>query len=189
MKNYYCEKCENLQNVTVEKMTRTFNVKGVNIKASIYIYKCVTCGEEVWDEENEKKNEKIVFSAYRLKMHLLQPEEIKKIRKMYNLSQSLFSKLLGFGAKTITRYENGSIQDISHDNLIRLLESSDNLIKLWENRKDFLTDQEKEIMKKILPTSNKRKYKTSYIPSITYTTKLKCNDNSLYYEGDLKYAN
>lgn len=35
------------------------------------------------------------------------PEEIKKIREQYGLSQRSFAKLLNWGDKTICRYENG----------------------------------------------------------------------------------
>ena len=80
----------------------------------------------------------------------MQPNEIKKIRKKYNLTQSAFSKLLGFGEKTITRYENGSIQDLAHDNLIRLMNSQNSFMEIWNLHKNKLTQVENENIIKCL---------------------------------------
>ncbi|VEU79525.1 putative zinc finger/helix-turn-helix protein, YgiT family [Haploplasma axanthum] len=48
------------------------------------------------------------------------------------------SQLLGFGEKTVTRYENGYIQDKSNDILMRLVddkESFEQILKLSNNGK------------------------------------------------------
>lgn len=49
---------------------------------------------------------------------------------------------MGFGLKTITRYENGAIQDNTHDNLLRLANIEENFWALWIMNKDNLTDSE-----------------------------------------------
>ena len=64
------------------------------------------------------------YDEYRRRNNLLFPNEIKKIREKYNMSQTEFAKLLGMGAKTITRYENGTIQERTHDNLIRAVNNN-----------------------------------------------------------------
>lgn len=138
----YCDNCQAMCEVKEKNITKEFNVKGVLVTATIHILICAECNKEVWDENIEKENEIIVFSEYRKKMHLLFPEDIKAIRKKYGLSQASFSKLLGFGEKTITRYENGSIQDICHDNLIRLMEDKKAFFTIWEERKSVLTNTE-----------------------------------------------
>lgn len=70
------------------------------------------------------------------------PEEIKAIRNKYNLTQKAFSILLGFGEKTITRYENGSIQDDTHNLLIKLMDDQETFKKVWKIRKNLLTEKE-----------------------------------------------
>ena len=63
------------------------------------------------------------------------PEEIKKIREQYGLSQRSFAKLLNWGDKTICRYENGSIQDKAHNSLLLFLREP-------ENMRTYLTENE-----------------------------------------------
>lgn len=61
------------------------------------------------------------FAIYRQRHGLLQPEEIRRIREKYGLSQVAFAKVLGLGNKTVARYENGSIADMAQNNLIELM--------------------------------------------------------------------
>lgn len=63
------------------------------------------------------------------------PEEIKQIRQQYGITQVDFSRVLGFGDKTIARYENGALQDTAPNNLILLMKNEKNFIELWEKRK------------------------------------------------------
>ena len=119
--------------------TEKFEVLGDEIEASITVRVCLRCNEEVWDENLERANQKSIYDKYRRKLNLLLPEEIKAIRDHYGLSQKSFAKLLGFGDKTITRYENGSIQDRSHDLLMRLMDSKECFITAWNVQKGQLS--------------------------------------------------
>ena len=71
------------------------------------------------------KHYKKAYKKYRTIHNLLNPEEIKSIREKYDLSQNEFSNLLGWGEKTICRYENGAIQDNVHNDLLKLLKDND----------------------------------------------------------------
>jgi uncharacterized phage-associated protein len=62
-------------------------------------------------------------NAYREKMGLLTSHQIAAIRARYGISQSDLCLLLGWGAKTITRYESHQVQDIAHDTILRKLDS------------------------------------------------------------------
>ena len=57
--NYYCDTCEKEVETEVREITEEFEVKDEKITATIKIRICKICGEEVWDEELEKQNEKI----------------------------------------------------------------------------------------------------------------------------------
>ncbi len=46
------------------------------------------------------------------------------IRARYGISQSDLCLLLGWGAKTVTRYESHQVQDIAHDTILRKLDSA-----------------------------------------------------------------
>ena len=92
------------------------------------------------------------YNEYRRKHKLLFPEEIRKIREQYGLSQENFAKLLNWEDKTICRYENGSIQDKAHNSIILFLRKPENMkIYLTENE---VTLDEKQI-KKLLKTVEK----------------------------------
>lgn len=181
----YCDFCEQEQSVIEKQITESFNVKGEQITATITIQVCSECGNEVWNEELEKANEVIVFSAYRKKMGLLQPSEIKAIREKYNLSQASFSKLLGFGEKTITRYENGSIQDVAHDNLIRTMESTSAFKKIWSLRKELLSANDNKKINEVLENNSGVYIMQPRINTKEYNISTSSNTHK---RGGIKYA-
>ncbi|NLX91315.1 MAG: hypothetical protein GXZ07_06970 [Firmicutes bacterium] len=59
--------------------------------------------------------------AYREKHHLLTSKDIKKIRNIYDLSQSDFAALLGWDDITVTRYETKAIQDGASDSMMKMI--------------------------------------------------------------------
>lgn len=63
-----------------------------------------------------------LYNEYRKLNSFLLPEEIKSIREKYGVTQVEFAQILGLGNKTITRYENGSLQNVAHNNLIKIVE-------------------------------------------------------------------
>jgi len=60
----YCDICKKEVKTHTQNLTDTFNVKGILITATIKIRVCNECGAEVWDEQLEKTNEKIVYDKY-----------------------------------------------------------------------------------------------------------------------------
>lgn len=79
----------------------------VYIDAQVMV--CAECGEELFCEELDSATLVNAYNEYRRKHKLLLPDEIKKIREKYGLSQRSFAKLLNWGDKTICRYENGFV--------------------------------------------------------------------------------
>lgn len=135
----FCTECE--KDVKIKKETRE-NVQrligGKLITGNLIVCHCTECGAIVSIPEYERLNDKEFFSKYRQECGLLQPEEIKATREKYGLSQANFAKLLGMGEKTITRYENGSVQDEAHDTLIRAAQDAKFVKQLYALRKfDF----------------------------------------------------
>ena len=62
-------------------------------------------------------------NAYRAKIGLLTSNDIIAIRQKYGISQSDLALLLGWGEKTITRYEGHQVQDAAHDSILRKIGS------------------------------------------------------------------
>jgi putative zinc finger/helix-turn-helix YgiT family protein len=138
----FCGNCEEFHETTVTKEWREFQIKDTAVSGKVTVLTCVHCGSEVYDKKNAIANDIILFDDYKRKNKLLTSTDIKLIRDKYNLTQEALAKILGFGLKTITRYENGSIQDITHDNLLKLLFVENNFIMLWKEMENELTEKE-----------------------------------------------
>ncbi len=131
----YCETCKKEVKTKIISRQETFNVCGENITVEAQILVCDECGEELFREELDSTTLVNAYNKYRKNHKLLLPEEIKRIREQYGLSQRSFAKLLNWGDKTICRYENGSIQDKAHNSLLLFLREP-------ENMRTYLTENE-----------------------------------------------
>lgn len=139
-KYLYCLKCDKEQNIEVRLEEESYPVRGEGTTIMAKVSYCKHCNEQIWNEELDENNLKKAYRKYRSNHNLLQPEEIKKIREKYALSQTSFARLLGFGDKTITRYENGSIQDLAQNNLIELASYPDVFELLLNKNKEYVSD-------------------------------------------------
>ncbi len=73
-------------------------------------------------EEQLNANDRRLKEAYKKNCGLLSSSEIIALRKKYGISQTDFCILLGWGEKTIARYESGyQVQDKAHDIILRKL--------------------------------------------------------------------
>ena len=185
---FYCYDCHEMQETKTIEKELTFDVKGCPITLSVPVRVCAKCGSEDLDIDLDETILNRFYEEYRRQKNLLSPERIQAIRNMYQLSQASFSKLLGFGEKTITRYENGAIQDVCHDNIIRLVESMETFIRLWKERKDCMTAKEQERVEAIIEEHNKSKVvsiSSSYSKKIFWITPA---SNYQTNEGESSYA-
>lgn len=172
MMRKYCRNCEAIHEIKISEELREYQIKDTNVSGIITILTCSHCGEEVYDRTTEIKNDIILFDDYKKKHNLLTSKEIVSIRENYGLSQAVFSKILGFGLKTITRYENGSIQDRTHDNLLRLVSVDANLLTLLNiNRSSLSNNESSKIFRKLniidVPTTSYEYNEPCYMPYMT----------------------
>ena len=121
----YCQKCNEYVDYTVEKVNKTIKVKEETLDVEIYECYCAECGEKIFVYDYEKKNDVIVYDAYKKKVGLLTSVEIKEMRKKRHMTQIDLARFIGIGEKDITRYESGSIQNKCIDNLLRLVQDDD----------------------------------------------------------------
>lgn len=134
----YCDTCSKYVDTTILTKKEAFNVCGEAITVDAKILVCAECGEELFCEELDSATLISAYNEYRKRHKLLAPDEIKKIREQYGLSQRSFAKLLNWGDKTICRYENGSIQDKAHNSLLLFLRDP-------ENMRTYLTENEVQL--------------------------------------------
>lgn len=93
--------------------------KGEEVEYEVISEYCELADEYFASDEMFSENVLSMKNAYRKKMNLLTTDEICNIRKKYNISQAHLASLLGWGEKTITRYEGHQVQDVAHDTILR----------------------------------------------------------------------
>ena len=131
----YCEECGREVETKIITNKECYDVCGEQIEVDAQVLVCAECEEELYCEELDNATLTRAYNEYRRRHRLLFPDEIKKIREKYGLSQRGFAKLLNWGDKTICRYENGSIQDKAHNSLLLFLREP-------ENMRTYLTENE-----------------------------------------------
>lgn len=130
IRHSYCDHCgKKVEFQTFEK-EKTATKKGVAFTYVETYCVCAQCGAYVDDPDIGETNLQRYYDAYKSAVGLLTRKEIIAIREKYGLSADIFGLILGLGAKTITRYENGAIQTRSADNLIRLADDIANMEKM-----------------------------------------------------------
>lgn len=121
MKRAYCINCDCMVDYEVIESTKTFEVRNVQVEATIKEAHCKECGEILYVREIEVENDISVYDAYKKEVGLLTSKEIIAIRKRRGMSQKQLAKFLKIGEKDITRYENGAIQSKSIDRFIKAI--------------------------------------------------------------------
>ena len=100
----------------------TFEIRGDTVTVDARIAVCRLCGQEMGLAQLDDATYSAAYAVYRARHGLLQPEQIRALRSKYGLGQKAFSRLLGWGEITLARYEQGSLQSASHDQMLRLAE-------------------------------------------------------------------
>ncbi len=138
--------CTNCEEVTTFKRVikeEFFSVKGDEIKVHAEYCKCDNCGDEVFAPGINPDPFGLAYREYRKRHGLLQPESIKSWRKAQKLTQHEMASLLGLGIATLNRYENGALQNESHERLLRLAMNPANYLKLLENSQQVISEARK----------------------------------------------
>ncbi|HEY3282616.1 MAG TPA: type II TA system antitoxin MqsA family protein [Armatimonadota bacterium] len=135
-----CDKCGLVNETHVEERQETLRVKGEEITHRIRLRICDTCGAEVYDEELDTVSQAAAFNEYRRRHDIPGPEELRSLREAYGLSQRDAAAILGFGEVSFHRYENGSVPDKAHANLLRDLRDPWEVLKLLLGSGDALPE-------------------------------------------------
>ena len=116
--------CECCMEEHIVQRVRTMDstvFKNIDIDFLAEYYYCDHAQETFEDEDMMSANDISMKNAYRKKTGLLTTDEIVSIRGKYGISQSDLCLLLGWGGKTIARYEGHQVQDHAHDTILRKL--------------------------------------------------------------------
>jgi putative zinc finger/helix-turn-helix YgiT family protein len=138
-----CTNCEKETEFERVLKTETFSVRGEPITVDVEYVRCEECGDTVLNPDVNPDPFELAYRAFRQKHQLLQPQEISNWRKAHGLTQVEFAGLLGIGIATLNRYENGALQNTSHEKLLRLAMESPNLLRLIEKSEGVLSESKK----------------------------------------------
>jgi len=119
-------------------------VRGLCVEVEAGLFCCSACGEVFEDPAETQDALERAYREYRRRNGMMQPEEIRHLRKLYGLTQRELARLLGWGLVTLSRYENGALQDTAHDKTLRLISEPHNLIRLLELEPEALRDNKRK---------------------------------------------
>ena len=118
-----CPCCMEEHESRINRVKETNLFKDVMVEYEAEYHYCEKSDETYADESQLIKNDISMKNAYREMIGLLNSNQISNIRSKYSISQSDLCLLLGWGQKTITRYESHQVQDIAHDTILRKLDN------------------------------------------------------------------
>jgi putative zinc finger/helix-turn-helix YgiT family protein len=148
--NRVCPECGKKSEWEIISREEEFNVKGEAILVKMELLKCPECGAEFEDLNSENDPYALAYEEYRKRKGMVFPAQIVDFRKKYNLTQKELSSLLGFGDITLSRYENGSLQDDVHDQLLKFAMEKESLLSLIKQKPDVLPkDKQNDIRSRL----------------------------------------
>jgi len=148
----FCPHCEKETSATSVLAQLEYTIKGVDVSVEAPLIKCDVCKNEFENPEMGQDVAELALRAYRKEVGLLSPEEIKTFRKSLGLTQHELSELLGWGGATLSRYENGALQDEAHDRAMRMIMEPDALLGVIENNPSLLSQEKRDHLVKKLNT-------------------------------------
>lgn len=156
-----CPNCEKETNLELIQTVEVIDVRGEKIEVETRRYRCLDCGEEFEDSRSDDDPLDKAYKEYRRRHKMTTPEEIRNLRKRYGLTQSEMSTLLGWGAVTLSRYENGALQDEAHEKTLRLVMEPLNLLRLIEETPDALPQEKRDRLIEELHSTEQAAYSFS----------------------------
>lgn len=139
-----CPECGEITEWEEINQVEEFNIREEHIEVQTIIFRCPQCRTEYEDLNSEIDPYKQAYEEYRRRKGMVFPSQIISFRKKYKLTQRELSNLLGFGDITVSRYENGSLQDEAHDQLLKFVLDPANLLKLIKQKPNILSTTKKK---------------------------------------------
>lgn len=106
---HHCPTCGGTEFRTGIHTERVRAPGGVFAEFGYESHTCVKCGEQLLTSMQARARELARASALRKVQGLVSPQRIKAIRAAYSLTQTMLEQILGVGAKTVVRWERGSV--------------------------------------------------------------------------------
>jgi len=124
-----CPGCEKETHVERVQKAEQFEVRGETVEIVAEFNRCSEC-HALFENTREPDALAEAYREYRERHDMLQPEHIQEWRKGLGLTQKELSILLGWGGATLSRYENGALQDEAHEKMLKMAREPHNLLSL-----------------------------------------------------------
>lgn len=147
---HICPNCEKVTECSQHEVQEMYTIKGEEISVNVNFFTCKECNEKFEKSDEGEDYLQLAYNKYRQMHDMIQPEDIANFRKSYNLTQKELSGLLGWGGATLSRYENGALQDTTHDKILKLVIKPDNLLSLVKAQHGILDNAKKNKLIDIL---------------------------------------
>ncbi len=120
MESINCYLCNLPTSIVEEQHTRLMGSREVTFVDRFY--RCPECGEVFYTFDMADDSLRRATVVIRAEDGLLAPEEIAALRDCWGLTQAAMERLIGAGAKTVVRWEKGTVaQNRTADTLLRVL--------------------------------------------------------------------
>lgn len=133
----YCLNCDYENEIKPARETVKVTVRGEDFDVTEEFYKCPVCGEKFTSSLGHDALDE-AYREYRHRHDMLQPEEIRHWRENHELTQIELSSLLDWDVATLSRYENGALQEKSEDTLFKFIMAPQNLLNLITSKPHIL---------------------------------------------------
>ena len=134
----------------IHKEPGTLSFRKEEIEIMYHYYLCEDTGERFTSDELDQLNTIQVHNQYREKHGIPFPDEIRKIRKKYNLSARKISKILGFGENSYRNYEASEIPSVANGRLILAIKHAEDFKQQVEASAHLLSEKEKAKLDKTI---------------------------------------
>ncbi|MEG0162054.1 MAG: DUF4065 domain-containing protein [Aurantimicrobium sp.] len=141
-----CPMCGERGQLEFASSPETLKVKGETFNVTRKRFICHNC-EEIFSTPDLPDHLDEAYRMYRQKFNLLFPEAILQWRESKGMRQADVACLLGWSPATVSRYENGALQDPAHDKALRMAMQPSGLKALVENAAGLRPDLREAILK------------------------------------------
>lgn len=138
-----CPGCEKETRIDLVQKVERFDIRGETIEIVADLHRCLECGAEF---ENTRDADALdqAYRVFRQRHNMLQPEHIQEWRKSLGITQKELGALLGWGGATLSRYENGALQDEAHEKMLRMAMEPHNLLSLIQETAGAFSPEKSE---------------------------------------------
>ncbi|HOD20449.1 MAG TPA: DUF4065 domain-containing protein [Candidatus Fermentibacter daniensis] len=148
-----CPVCEKMTEGGKVRRTVSVAVRGETIEVEEELIECEGCGAS-YATLDSPDAVALANRIYRERHGYLSPDDIRSFRNRYRLTQKELAGLLGWGVVTLSRYENGALQEAGHEKALRMAMKSSNLADLVKSHAPTLQPGRAEAILKLISESD-----------------------------------